>query len=467
MNIRKNGIAMVAVAVFITVPIGMAAQQPPNIVFLYADDQGWNALSSQMDPDIPGSKSDFFQTPNLDRLCKEGMRFTQGYAPAPLCTPSRNSVQFGVTPAKARVTIINFDESRQFGNPEQALGNLIKRADSRYVTAHFGKWHIHDVSPAECGYDFSDGETTNVEGNRKPNDDLNDPTDPKRVKELTARAIDFIRTQNNAGNPFYLQVSHYADHAVFRSSPEMRAKYDKLKPGKIHADANFAAMNEDLDLGVGAILDELVRQGIADNTYVVYTSDNGWQLDKERFAVPENKSRPLRYGKNYVYEGGIRVPFIVSGPGIEPGSVSRVPVIGYDLMPTFLDMIAPGTKPPAYTEGGSMLPILKNEGKGIIKRPDDFFVFHRSVAKRGDGTAFREGSYKIIVYWETQRILLFDLSKDIGEQDDISSQHPELTQKMFKKAQKYLERVNAEKVIARKITHKSARHRKRKRFFDC
>lgn len=435
--------------------------QPPNIVFILADDQGWNGLSTRMDPDVPGSKSDYHRTPNLDRLCREGMRFSQGYAPATVCTPTRNSILFGVSPAKARITRIAFDPAeRQFGDPAKALPNLIKQAAPRYVAAHYGKWHIEDMVPAACGYDDSDGETTNEEGNRKPNGDKNDADDPKRVKEVTRRAERFIEAQVRAGKPFFLQISHYADHAKFVATPEMREKYAGLESGKIHFDPELAGMNEDLDLGVGAILNKLDELGIASNTYVFYTSDNGWDIHRDASST---KSWPLKHGKTFVHEGGMRVPFIVRGPGIAANSVSDVPVIGYDLMATFLDIVKPGTKPPAFTEGGSLKPVLENGGLGTVERPGDSFVFHSPIAFE-KSTSMRKGDYKLIYEWKTGAFSLYDLSKDIGEKKDIRNQKPELADAMHREMMTYLKSVNAqipdEASLGRKTTKEGGEKKK-------
>ena len=162
-----------------------SAADKPNIILILADDQGWNGLSVPMDPEVPGSKSDFYETPHLARLASEGMRFSQGYAPAPVCSPTRHSIQFGISPAKTRVTFNDYT-TRQHCDPELALANLIKKADPGYATAHFGKWHV-SVEPELCGYDESDGNTTNLEGS-----DSKNRHDPKRVYGVTKRSIAFM-----------------------------------------------------------------------------------------------------------------------------------------------------------------------------------------------------------------------------------------------------------------------------------
>ncbi len=353
-----------------TLRIGAA---PPNVIFIFADDQGWNALSTPMDPSVGGSKSDYHQTPNTDRLVREDMRFTNGYAPAPVCSPTRHSIQFGISPAKTRVTHNN-PKYKQLCEPKLALASLIKKADSRYATAHFGKWHVSET-PEACGYDESDGDTGNREGSNSEN-----KKDPKRTFEVTERAIDFLERKVKAKQPFYLQVSYYADHLRFKASPKSLKKYEALPPGERHIDPVFAGMNEDLDTGVGQILGAIDRLEIADNTYVIYTADNGYdESPRKLHGNPQRKAWPLSYSKGFVFEGGIRVPFIIRGPGIRADSVSRVPVIGYDLKPTILDWIAGHPK----ASGQENITARNFSGSGF--RVDYGDSFHRSLLTLDQG----------------------------------------------------------------------------------
>ncbi len=173
---------MLSLVAFLLVA-SLASVERPNVVLILADDQGWNALSAPMDPEVAGSKSDYHKTPHTDRLMGDGMRFTDGYAPAPVCSPTRHSIQFGISPAKTRVTH-NSPKYIQRCDPQLALANLVKKADGRYATVHFGKWHV-SLPPSECGYDESDGSTANREGSNS-----DDVEDPKRTFEVTERAVD-------------------------------------------------------------------------------------------------------------------------------------------------------------------------------------------------------------------------------------------------------------------------------------
>ena len=413
------------------------ASAAPNIVLILADDQGWNALSERMDPDVSGSQSDYYQTPNLARLASEGMRFTRGYAPAPVCSPTRHSIQFGMSPAKTRVTH-NAANKRQHCEPQLALASLIKQANGDYATAHFGKWHV-SLKPDACGYDVSDGPTANGEGSNSKN-----VADPKRVFEVTERSIAFMEKQTKAGKPFFLQVSHYADHLAFRARPESVAKYEALPKGEIHDEPVFAAMNEDLDSGVGLILDAIERLGIAGETYVFYTADNGYDESNSRYIeTPKRKAWPLSYSKGFVREGGIRVPFIVRGPDVKAGSVCRAPVVGYDLAPTILDLIDPAFAVPDRMEGGSLLPMMRNKGRGDVKRSSDFLVFHYPTGVWPSQTALIKSDFKIIKSWAYDRIELFNLKDDLSESRDLSQKHPEKAEELHRALMQYLRDVEA------------------------
>lgn len=417
----------------------------PNIVFILADDQGWNALSAPMDPDVSGSQSDYFQTPNLDKLALGGMRFAQGYSPAPLCAPTRTSIQYGISPAKTRVTSNirpGIEEIRRYCDPKKSIASLIKKADPSYVAGHFGKWHVHGGSPKSCAYD-----EYAVDGGNKVGNNSTDPNDPKRTFEISQAAIRFIRKHTDA--PFYLQVAYYADHLDFKASPAMLRKYREREKGKRHDDPHLAGMNEDLDRGVGMIMETLDALGIADNTYIFYTADNGFDQSGME-TTPQLWAWPLSYSKGYVFEGGIRVPFIVRGPGVKAGLISQTPVVGYDLLPTFLDIVKPDFRLPDAIEGGSLLPILKNGGRGTVKRPNDFLVFHSPNCVWPSFTAFRDADLKLLTTWADNKNRLFDLSADISEQKDLSGEYPEKTREMRRRLDAYLERVDAPTITARK-----------------
>ena len=323
------------------------AEKPPNIILILTDDHGWSQLSQPMDPRVSESRSEYLETPNMNRIMNGGMRFTSGYSPASLCTPTRRSILCGTTTARS---------GTEFRSPwvpadHMTIPKALQRANPNYRCAHFGKWGEQMIStPEECGYHASDGMTGNGTGGmpntlgvKGSHDDgplhFIDNKDSKRTPSMTDRAITFIRNQAEAEKPFYVQASYYAQHLSVVCTEKALAKYKaKGVPDRGYPQA-WAAMMEDLDKGVGHLLDTLDELQIADNTYVFFTADNGGRGtvpggDLER--LPTNF--PLTGAKHSLYEGGIRVPFMVRGPGVNAGSVSHVPVAGYDFLATFFEL---------------------------------------------------------------------------------------------------------------------------------
>ena len=249
--------------------------KPPNFIVILTDDQGWNGTSVQMmDNDIQ-SKSDFHQTPNLEKLAKRGMRFSSAYASAPVCSPSRYSIQFGQTPARLKMIRVGMNTNHINHQSSFTIPKLLKRINSKYKAAHFGKWGI-DVDPSELGYDQSDGITGNKEGgftyqSNKKQWQNNIDQDPKKIFSTTQKAITFIEKQAKSNTPFFLQISHYAVHSDIMMRKETLEKYKNKEKGAYQKHTGFAAMTEDLDTGVGLLLERLKDLGLEDNTYIIYT----------------------------------------------------------------------------------------------------------------------------------------------------------------------------------------------------
>lgn len=433
-----------------------AAVSPPNFIFILADDLGWTCLSQQMDDRVPNSRSDYHETPALEKLARSGMRFTQGYAPDALCCPTRRSLQFGQTPTRQGDERFPKNYAPAKG-PRLTIPRMLKAADPRYRTAHYGKWDLRaDLFPEDLGYDESDGNTGNRNGDVSSDKDskwtehyLNN--DPKRIETLTARAVNFVQRQHAAGAPFYLQLSHYATHVDMQTREETYAKYAAKPKGRIHSHPAWAGMLADLDAGVGRLLDEVDRLGLGDRTYVIFMADNGAaefippvknKMDPpSAFRVPP-RNHPLRGGKWVLYEGGIRVPFLVRGPGIRPGSQCDVPVAGWDLLPTLADLAGYPHPLPPDLDGASFRGLLAN-GEGAVRRPDDFLVFHR-YASGYPHTAIRVGDYKLIKVWKTNALELYNLRDDLGETIDLAKKQPEKTAQLHEQLMAYLKRVDAE-----------------------
>ena len=390
-----------------------AAAAPPNFLFIFVDDQNWSGTSVPMMAGQDFSRTAGFQMPNLNRIAAQGMIFSQGYAGHPKCECSRASLLMGRT-----TTSLNAIDkrSRNWNAPaSDSLANTLKRANPSYRAAHFGKWQWPQT-PESMGYDASDGITMNEDG------DTTDPNDPKQSFSITRRAQSYMEKQVKDGHPFYLQLSYYAVHQQPQALAATLKKYEGMsdrggrdgKGGPI-----VAAMTEDLDTCIGTLLKELETLGIAKNTYVIYMSDNG------------GRSEALKGGKSVCDEGGIRVPLIVSGPGIRGGTYCNEPAIGYDILPTVLDFAAPGFALPKGVEGGSWKPVLLNGDVGKVKRPIDRMVWHHDVEIEHPQTALRKGDLKLMHNWATKEDFLYDLSADLGERNNLASAKPEITAQLL------------------------------------
>lgn len=428
----------------------------PNFVLILTDDHGWTSSSFRMHPDVADSTCDYLETPHMARLAREGMRFSSGYSPAPLCTPTRRSIQFGMTPARQRGTEFVGDFKPQ---GLLSLPQALKQADPQYRCAHFGKWGesitgpagLHPDNPANpsaLGYDESDGVTGNVTGGMgTDNKDRFRPTikeDPKLISALTKRAISFMERQVRDSRPFYLQLSHYAVHRQIQCRKETLDKYQRKGKPPRQFPPEFAAMMEDMDNGIGQFLTALDKLGIASNTYVLLTADNGGTEYVEGLKEGKAVNFPLRESKQSLHEGGIRVPFIVRGPGIKGDSWSHVPVAGYDILPTLYDLAGGGKPLPADIDGGSFKQVLQSGGKGSVRRGLPGLVFHRPLHPAKPMSALRIGDYKLVVKWKTGAKELYDLGRDLSEERNLAAEMPGRTDEMYRTLMRYLKAVNAE-----------------------
>jgi arylsulfatase A-like enzyme len=347
------------------------------------------------------------------------------------------------------------------------IPRLLKGVEPNYVTAHLGKWdhRFDEPDPSTLGYDVSDGATGNGEGNvgakkrngRMDKSALNSVTDPKLIFDLTSRARDFMEEQVEAGKPFFLQLSHYAVHlSVFYR----QATYDEVlewQKGEKHFIPSFAAMLKDLDDGVGLLRQHIRDLGIEDNTYIIFMSDNGGRPTQrlEDGEVRERVNFPLSAGKHSVYEGGIRVPFAVLGPGIEPGSISRTTVSGVDILPTIADIVGSDLEL-GDIDGGSFKDVLYQESDAVV-RPRPFLVFHdksgnpKSVEENADSeTALLQGDFKLIKTWKDgaqHSIELYNIATDKGEERNLTNTMPEKTATLGKLLDDYIEEVDGDVTI--------------------
>ena len=472
----------------------------PNIIFIITDDQGWTSVSYPSDPERSDSASDFIETPNMATLAAQGMRFSQAYTPNPICAPARHSMLFG---QRATRHIYNRDETWIDRAPDWlTIPKAIKAANPEYRTAHFGKWHV-GLKPQDAGFEFTDGLTDNEEGDKSAgaifadtnflDQDLMDAynkahnidttlanpdgrdrsvtfylsDDPKTAYSLTARASAFIREAVADGKPFYAHIAHYAIHTAMAARQESYNKFLDKAPGTKHDDPAFAAMTFDLDAAIGQIVGLVKELGIEDETYIVIIGDNGGVeymaqtshidadgniLDTFRTKVAEANA-PLRDGKHSFYEGGIRVPFLIAGPGIPANSHSNEPITGLDLLPTFAELAGYDGTPPGPLDGESIVDLLDASDETVFERQDPTLIFHQA-GRRPPRSAVRDGRYKLVKLWtrpsevdgETlpYTLELYDLETDLGEQNDLSDTHPEIVADLHEKLLHHIAEVNSE-----------------------
>lgn len=388
-----------------------------NFLFIFVDDQGWTGTSVPMLPGDDLSRTRGFSMPNLEAMAKTGMVFSQAYAGHPKCECSRASLLMGRTTTSLNTTDKN---ARRWNAPvTDSIANTLKKADPNYRAAHFGKWQWPQ-SPESMGFDASDGITMNEDG------DSADPLDPKQSFGITRRAVSYMKKQADEKHPFYLQLSYYAVHSQPQALATTLKKYQATSEKKNVESKNGrggqaiqAAMSEDLDTCIGELLKMLGQLDIAKNTMLIYMADNGM------------RSSGLKGGKTVLYEGGIRVPLIVNGPGVSRGVYCNEPVVGYDIFPTVVEMAAPGFGMPVGIEGGSWRELLLNQGKGQVKRPIDRMVWHHDVEIEHPQTAMRQGNFKLLHYWDTRQDFLYDLSVDRGESKNLAAERPDQAEKML------------------------------------
>ena len=440
------------------------AAERPNIVIFYVDDLGWADTSVRMMESDPNSASDFHQTPHLAALAKRGMKFSNAYAPAPTCTPSRKSIQFGKTPGRLGYTFVHDVLALQRKlewKDETSLADVVKAADPNYITAHFGKG-MGNERMETIGYDVTDelephGDNGNFHGDyiSIKNRTKLPPDNPKRMASLRKSSVDFVNAHSGK-RPFLMMVSHYAVHVPHAARANLIEKYRKLPRGKYLTDSDYlpvdempkgkvisswrlqyAAMLEECDEGLGAIVAALKKTGQLDNTLIVFTSDNGGGLGPNGI---------LRGGKANLYEGGLRVPFVVAGPGVKAGAQCDVPVSQWDLLPTLHDY-AKSTQPlPKDLDGASLRGVFEKGNASEVKRPVEGFVFHYPCYFAPPLTVIRLGDYKLMEHHLSGEQKLFNVKTDYSEQTNLIESMPEKASELRTVMMRYLDVTDAEDV---------------------
>lgn len=424
----------------------------PNFIFVLVDDQGWTGTSVQMMDSDSLSMSDYHSTPNLEKLAFNGRRFSHAYSAAPVCAPSRYSIQFAKSPARLSLIRVGMNTEHIDHHGFTSIPKALKQVNANYQAAHFGKWGMGST-PEVFGYDLSDGPTQNKEGgfvNDRSQWDHTTHEDPKQIFSLTKSATNFMEESVSRDQPFYLQVSHYAVHSSVQSRAESLGDYDAKPPGTYQKNQGFAAMTQDLDSGLGIILDKVHDLGIEDNTYIFYMSDNG-SVPNIPGAVKYTHSYnyPLSRGKWDAMEGGVRVPLIISGPGIASGSESTVPVSGSDMMPTLLELCGGDPSDLLEVDGGSFTNALFAENNEEVLRSVDGIFFHvpyrNGIALKRPHSGVRQGDYKLVKFQDNGELLLYNVVEDKGENRNLLDNQPERAQAMEEALDSYLSDVKAPK----------------------
>ena len=444
-------------------PLQADQPQRPNIILIMADDLGWK--------DLHCYGNDRLDTPNIDRLAEQGLLFTDAYSAAPVCTPTRAALMTGESPARLNITNHAGGHPPSFQKPgtnlitpiwlrhlpleRVTLAEQLKQAG--YATGFVGKWHLSHRTRSESGSESKlpteselrpehQGFDINIGGCRFggppsyfspykiPN--LEGKSDGEYLPDRCAdECIDFIKSAKAEGDrPFFLCWWNYSVHYPFQAPCDLIAKYEQRKGPGIE-NPTYAAMIEGMDASIGKLLKAIDDQGLDKDTLVIFTSDNG------PFAA---NVKPLRAEKGYLYEGGIRVPMIVRWPGhVKPSTRTSAPVITMDIHATILESANLKSDPSNTPDGISLLPMLRNESE--LKRESIYFHYPNYAFHKGNrmASAIRSGDYKLLKFYDSDSVELYDLSQDISESQNIADEMPDKARQLRSKLEAWLTDTNA------------------------
>lgn len=407
----------------------------PNLVFILVDDLGWS--------DLPSYGNKFNQTPHIDALRKESMLFTDAYAASPVCSPARVAILSGQYPARVGMTdwvpghwrpfekmLAPINRAQELPLSSVTFGEVLK--DAGYTTGYFGKWHLGDVAdkmPNKQGFDsmvvYRGWGHFEMRKKLTPAD-LSIPDSVHSADQLTDYTVNFIKQQKD--KPFAVMLSHFAVHLPLEAKQKIIEKYEKAdKPDEGINNAVYAALLESVDDGVGKITATLEELGLAENTIIVFYSDNGGlrQIFDKSDDILVTDNAPLRDEKGALYEGGIRVPFMVKWPGkVKPNTTSSAIMNGMDLYPTFAEMLGAKMKEGHIVDGESLVPALVADIDTVMKDRTTFWHYphyHHSVP----GSEVRSGDYKLIEFLDDNHVELYNLKSDISESNNLADEMPE------------------------------------------
>jgi len=429
-----------------------APQTPPNFLFILIDDMGWRDLGCY--------GSTFYETPHIDRLASQSVRFTNAYAACPVCSPTRASILTGKYPARLHLTDwipgrAQWPTSRLLKAPfldrlplqEVTLAQALKPLG--YTSASIGKWHLGGPPyyPDRHGFDlnvagtergqpasyFGPFDLPNLQGGSK---------DEYLTDRLTVEAGKFIET--NRRRPFFLYLPEFAVHLPEQAKPADVERFrSRADPSNPQHDPVYAAMIWSLDQNVGRVLKRLDDEGLAANTVVVFMSDNGGLAFEGKRSEPVTSNAPLRAGKGHLYEGGIREPMMIRWPGVtRPGSVCDVPVSSIDFFPTLLEIAGAKVDPKWAVDGLSLAPLLQRTGS---LRRDALYWHYPHYSNQGGvpGGAIRAGDYKLIEFYEDGKLELYNLARDLREADDLAKREPGRAAELSQRLKRWRESVDA------------------------
>jgi arylsulfatase A-like enzyme len=481
----RTGLSLAAIGGLWAAGSGAIAAEAPNVVLVLVDDLGW------ADTACYGSK--YYETPNIDKLCSQGMKFTQGYASCAVCSPTRASIQTGRYPARIGITdwirpgpierkaaklghlLDGYEENKGkkmktpyngafLPHEEITIAEQLKKIG--YATCYIGKWHLGGKNwlPEDQGFDINIGGCHfGSPGSyydpypKKQFYPRTTITARKTGEYLTDReaeeAVKFIREHKD--HPFFLQLSHYAVHAPIMPKKSLLQKYNDKEITTKQRCPEYATMVESVDQAFGKVMQTLDELKLTDNTLVIFTSDNGGASHVRCHGVPATDNSPLRDGKGFAYEGGIREPFIFRWPGhIKPGTVSDDLICSVDLLPTICTATGAEIPKDRVIDGINILPTLTGKGK-VGKRTLYWHFPHYWWGGRiRPYSIVRDGNWKLIRRYETGKLELYNLADDLSEKNDLAQQHPEICQRLNTKLDSWLKACNAKMPILKKTDKK-------------
>lgn len=449
-------VSMVAVVVLaFTLDATAGETRPPNIVIILADDLGWTDVGCQ------GSK--YYETPNIDKLATQGLRMTSYYH-SQNCAPTRAALMTGQYAPRTGVYTVGTLErgnaaDRKMDVPANVTNLPLDRAtlanalkNSGYTTGLFGKWHLGDKGdyhPGKRGFDeaiVSMGKHFDFNTNPK----VPVPQGAYLADFLTDHAEKFL--EKHKDRPFFLYLSHFGVHSPWDAKKELIERYKNKKGANGHDDPVYAAMIESIDQSVGRVLAKLAALKLEENTIVIFMSDNGGVGGYQAAGINARSitnNFPLRGGKGMLYEGGLRVPFIIRWPGhIPPGRTSDTPAAHVDLMPTFVEIAGKKTLPKQPLDGVSLVKLWKAPDTKFERPPIHFhFPGYLEAGKKGWRTTpvamMREGDYTLLEFFEDNRLELYNVREDLGQRKNLAQAMPEQTLAMHERMRAWRKDIQA------------------------